>query len=441
MLSAFAFLSLLQTLAARAAAMQGVGVAGAAASGMLRPAARAGATARAAARHARQRRRGRHTHAPEHQEPLRVARAAHRRAVAARAAGSRRAHARVCARDRAPRHALADGGPHAADARPRAAAGGAACGARRERRAARAGAARRSRAHVQAEAPVHEAHACGGLLVCLGQPGSLCSCHVNWVSSSNTHFAMHLAVGAPATRWTRARMHAQRHAHFPHLPSHLPSQMVDRLRHPWAANYSDALRSAPYAAGELHPIGAARRRAARAAAAQRAPVRSSCRSSAPRPSRPRGPRRPRRPALPCPTPSGEDEMISLARRLRGRFPGLLGRPYFPKRYPIVSTQVGACPRARLLCQRTAVAHSTSASYRVLRLTPPNNAPARPRPSPPGCTRRAERLCVRPRLFRAGRHSDRRPRWQRRQQRRAAHAAAAGRGDHAAQEARRGAALF
>lgn len=32
-------------------------------------------------------------------------------------------------------------------------------------------------------------------------------------------------------------------------------------------------------------------------------------------------------------------MMSLARRLRHRFPGLLGRPYFPKRYPIVSTQV------------------------------------------------------------------------------------------------------
>jgi hypothetical protein len=32
-------------------------------------------------------------------------------------------------------------------------------------------------------------------------------------------------------------------------------------------------------------------------------------------------------------------MTSLARRLRRRFPTLLERPYFPKRYPIISTQV------------------------------------------------------------------------------------------------------
>ncbi|KIZ04268.1 hypothetical protein MNEG_3694 [Monoraphidium neglectum] len=32
-------------------------------------------------------------------------------------------------------------------------------------------------------------------------------------------------------------------------------------------------------------------------------------------------------------------MMSLARRLRRRFPSLLDRPYFPKRYPIISTQV------------------------------------------------------------------------------------------------------
>lgn len=32
-------------------------------------------------------------------------------------------------------------------------------------------------------------------------------------------------------------------------------------------------------------------------------------------------------------------MAGLARRLRARFPALLNQTYFPKRYPIISTQV------------------------------------------------------------------------------------------------------
>jgi len=76
-----------------------------------------------------------------------------------------------------------------------------------------------------------------------------------------------------------------------HKPTRMPThaQRVDPKLHPWARNVSTPTHD--YAAGELHP-------------------------------------------------TGEDEMISLARRLRGRFPSLLERgPYFPKRYPIISTQV------------------------------------------------------------------------------------------------------
>eukprot|EP00879_Flechtneria_rotunda_P032864 GHRR01036282.1.p1 GENE.GHRR01036282.1~~GHRR01036282.1.p1 ORF type:complete len:193 (+),score=35.22 GHRR01036282.1:126-704(+) len=39
-------------------------------------------------------------------------------------------------------------------------------------------------------------------------------------------------------------------------------------------------------------------------------------------------------------PAGEAEMIGLAQRLRRRLPGLIGEPYAPRRYPIISTQVG-----------------------------------------------------------------------------------------------------
>jgi hypothetical protein len=39
-------------------------------------------------------------------------------------------------------------------------------------------------------------------------------------------------------------------------------------------------------------------------------------------------------------------MMSLARRLRRRFPSLLDRPYFPKRYPIISTQVRRSSHSR-----------------------------------------------------------------------------------------------
>ncbi|KAF6248610.1 histidine phosphatase superfamily [Scenedesmus sp. NREL 46B-D3] len=41
-------------------------------------------------------------------------------------------------------------------------------------------------------------------------------------------------------------------------------------------------------------------------------------------------------------PEGEAELEGLARRLRGRFPGLAAGPYAPRRHPIISTQV---PRA------------------------------------------------------------------------------------------------
>ncbi len=44
--------------------------------------------------------------------------------------------------------------------------------------------------------------------------------------------------------------------------------------------------------------------------------------------------------------SGEDEMWSLAQRLRKRFPNILRSPYLPRRYPIVSTQVRG---ARMPC--------------------------------------------------------------------------------------------
>ncbi|KAF6254145.1 hypothetical protein COO60DRAFT_348968 [Scenedesmus sp. NREL 46B-D3] len=40
--------------------------------------------------------------------------------------------------------------------------------------------------------------------------------------------------------------------------------------------------------------------------------------------------------------AGEAELEGLARRLRGRFPGLAAGPYAPRRHPIISTQV---PRA------------------------------------------------------------------------------------------------
>ncbi|WIA34254.1 hypothetical protein OEZ86_012605 [Tetradesmus obliquus] len=61
----------------------------------------------------------------------------------------------------------------------------------------------------------------------------------------------------------------------------------------WARNWTSPVADVPYLAGELHP-------------------------------------------------EGEAELEGLARRLRGRFPGLAAEPYAPRRQPIISTQV---PRA------------------------------------------------------------------------------------------------
>lgn len=38
-------------------------------------------------------------------------------------------------------------------------------------------------------------------------------------------------------------------------------------------------------------------------------------------------------------PLGDEELFSLGARLRQRFPSIVCDPYFPKRYPIISTQV------------------------------------------------------------------------------------------------------
>jgi hypothetical protein len=38
-------------------------------------------------------------------------------------------------------------------------------------------------------------------------------------------------------------------------------------------------------------------------------------------------------------PAGDEELWSLGQRLRARFPSVSQAPYFPKRYPILSTQV------------------------------------------------------------------------------------------------------
>lgn len=46
---------------------------------------------------------------------------------------------------------------------------------------------------------------------------------------------------------------------------------------------------------------------------------------------------------PMPPHAGDEELWSLGQRLRSRFPTLTRAPYFPKRYPIISTQVrGPC---------------------------------------------------------------------------------------------------
>ncbi|WIA14093.1 hypothetical protein OEZ85_002642 [Tetradesmus obliquus] len=57
----------------------------------------------------------------------------------------------------------------------------------------------------------------------------------------------------------------------------------------WARNWTSPVADVPYLAGELHP-------------------------------------------------EGEAELEGLARRLRGRFPGLAAEPYAPRRQPIISTQ-------------------------------------------------------------------------------------------------------
>ncbi|GBF94793.1 multiple inositol polyphosphate phosphatase-like [Raphidocelis subcapitata] len=92
-------------------------------------------------------------------------------------------------------------------------------------------------------------------------------------------------VARHGSRWPTLSRTKQMHGLAPLL------RMVNPRTHPWVLNFSAPLLE--YTAGELHPMG-------------------------------------------------EDEMAALAHRMRHRFPGLLDRPYFPRRYHLVSTEV---PRA------------------------------------------------------------------------------------------------